>query len=109
MLLHELDLIQSAFTRMLFSDQASAVDRFEVGSTLMYQLGANNENVPVEREIIRAHFPSPFLASAFSMAWRHIQDNNMECVALWTLRRITVRHIPVQWIREDRCGDENFA
>ena len=109
MLLHELDLIQSAFTRMLFSDQASAVSRFEVGYTLNYQFGPNGENIPVEREIIRAEFPSPFLASAFSMAWVHIRDNDMENVALWTLRRVTVRHIPVQWIREDRCGDETYA
>ena len=33
----------------------------------------------------------------------------MESVALWTLRKVTVRYIPVQWIREDRCGDETYA
>ena len=109
MLLHELNLMQAAFTRMLFSDQVTAVDRFEVGSTLRHRLDANQELVPVEGEILRAHFPAPFLASAFGMAWLHIKDADMESVALWELRRVTVHRIPVQWIRDDRFGDENFA
>ena len=109
LLMHKLDLVKSSFTRMLFAERASAVARFEVSSTLNYQFGPNGEELPLEREIIRAEFPSAFLASTFGLVWDSIRENRMESVALWTLRKVTVRYIPVQWIREDQGSNETYA
>ena len=109
MLLHELQMMQSAFTRMLFSDQIIAVDRFEVGTTLRYELGERQELVPIEVEIMKAHFPAPFLASVFGITWRHIKDADIESVAILELKRVTVHKIPGSWIRKDRYGEESFA
>ena len=50
-LLYEFNLLQSAFTRMLLSDQATAVDRFEVDKLLKYHRNDDNELVPVEVEM----------------------------------------------------------
>ena len=110
MLLHELQMMQSAFTRMLFSDQIIAVDRFEVGTTLRYELDEHQELVPIEVEIMKAHFPAPFLASVFGLMWRHVKDADIEAVTILELKRVTVHKIPGSWISEDRLpGEENFA
>jgi hypothetical protein len=109
LLLRKLDLVKDSFTRMLHADRASAVARFEVSSTLNPQFGPSGEELPLEREIIRAEFPSAFLASTFGLVWDSIQENGMEMVALWTLQRVTVSYIPVQWIRDDRESDETYA
>ena len=108
-LLYELNLLQSAFTRMLLSDQAKAVHRFEIDTLLKYHRNDDHEMVPVEVEMVRAYFPAPFLASAFDIAWRHIKDADIEPVAILELKRVTVHRIPGKWIREDRNGDETFA
>ena len=109
-LMHELQMMQSAFTRMLFSDQIIAVDRFEVGTTLRYELDEHQELVPIEVEILKAQFPAPFLASVFGLMWGHVRDAEIEPVAIWELKRVTVDKIPGRWIREDRLsGEENFA
>ena len=109
MLLHELNMRQSAFTRMLFSDQIIAVDRFEVGTTLKHRLDERQELIPIEVEMMKAHFPAPFLASVFGITWRHIKDADIESVAILELKRVTVHKIPGSWIREDRCREESFA
>ena len=109
-LMHELQMMQSAFTRMLFSDQAIAVERFEVGTSLRYELDEHQELVPIEVEILKAQFPAPFLASVFGLMWGHVKDAEIETVAILELKRVTVDKIPGRWIREDRLpGEENFV
>ena len=108
-LLYELNMLQSAFTRMLLSDQVIAVDRFEIDTLLKYRLNDDQELVPIEVEMVRAYFPAPFLASAFDIAWRHIKDADIEPVAIFELKRVTVHRIPGRWIREDRNGEGTFA
>ena len=61
-LMHEMQMMQFAFTRMLFSDQVIAVERFEVGTTLRHELDEHQELVPIEIEILKAQFPAPFFA-----------------------------------------------
>ena len=108
-LLYEINLLQSAFTQMLLSDQATAVDLFEIDTVVKYHRNDDQEMVPVEVEMVRACFPAPFLASAFDIAWRRIKDADIEPVAIYELKRVTVHRIPGQWIREDRNGDSTFA
>ena len=108
--MHELQMMQSAFTRMLFGEQIVAVERFEVGTKLRHELVEHQELVPVEVEILKAHFPAPFFASVFGLMWGHVKDAELETVAIWELKRVTVDKIPGSWIREDRLpGEENFA
>ena len=108
-LLYELNLLQSSFTRMLLSDQTISVELFEVGKLMKYPRNDKNEVVPVEIEMVRAYFPAPFLASAFDIAWRHIKTADIEPIAIYELKRVTVHRIPGRWIREDRNGDSTFA
>jgi len=108
-LLYELNLLQSAFTRMLLRDQTTAVELFEVENVKTFPRNEKMEIVPTEVEMIRASFIAPFLASAFDIAWAHIKAANVEPVALYELKRVTVHRIPGRWIREDRNGDSTFA
>jgi hypothetical protein len=108
-LMRKLDLVKDSFTRMPHAERASAVDRFEVSSTLNPQFGPSGEELPLERVIIRAEFPSAFLASIFGLVWDSIQMSGMEMVALWTLQQVTVDYIPVQWIRDDRERDKAYS
>ena len=109
-LMHELQMMQSAFTRMLFGDQITAVRDFEVGTRIRHEFDEHNELVPTDVEYLKAHFPEPFLASVFGLMWGHVKDADLETVAIWELKRVTVDKIPGSWIREDRLpGNEVFA
>ena len=108
-LLYELDLLQSAFTRMLLSDQIRAAELFEVDNVKTFPRNSKMETVPTEIEMIRASFVAPFLASAFDITWNHIKAANIEPVAIYELKKVTVHRIPGQWVREDRNGDSTFA
>ena len=108
-LLYELNMLQSAFTRMLLSDQFTAVELFEVQNVTQFPRNEKKEIVPTVVEGVRASFPAPFLVSAFDVAWNHIKTAEVEPIAIYELKRVTVHRIPGQWIREDRNGDPTFA
>ena len=108
-LLYELDLLQSGLTRMLLSDQMNAAEMFEVESIITFPWNSKKESVMTEIEVIRASFSAPFLAFAFDITWNHIKIANIEPIAIYELKKVTVHKIPGQWIREDRNGDSTFA
>ena len=108
-LMRKLDIVKDSFTRMSHVERTSAVDHFEISSTLNPQFGPSGEELPLERVIIRAEFPSPFLTAMFGLVWESIQMSGMEKVALWTLRHVTVDYIPVQWIRDDRERNKAYS
>ena len=109
-LMHELQMMQSAFTRMMFSKQITAVQDFEVGTRIRHEFDDHHELVPIEVEVLKAHFPGPFLASVFGLMLGHVRDTDLETVAIWELKRVAVDKIPGSWIHEDRLpGEEVFA
>jgi len=108
-LLYELELLRAGFTRMLLSDQVNAAEMFEVESIITFPWDNDRNEVGTEVEVIRASFPSPFLAAAWEITWNHIKISNIEPIAILELKRVTVHKIPGQWIREDRNGDSTFA
>ena len=108
-LLHELSMLQSAFTRMLLSDQIAAVELFEIQNVTQLTPNETKVMVPTVVEVLRASFPAPFLASAFDIAWSSMKTRKIEPIAIYELKKVTVHRIPGQWIREDRNGDSTFA
>jgi len=109
-LLQELQSMQHAFTHMLLSDQIIAVDHFEVGTSIKYELDESQKLIPIEVEVITAHFPAPFLTEVFNLMWSHIKEANIEPSALLELKNVTVHNVPGPWIRVDRlAGEGNYA
>ena len=82
MLLQELQTMQHAFTHMLLSDQITAVDHFEVGTSIKYDIDESQKLIPIEVEVITAHFPAPFLTEVFKLMWSHIKEANIESSAI---------------------------
>ena len=68
-LLYELNLLQSAFTRMLLHDQLNAAELFEIQNVTQLIPNEKNVMVPTVVEVLRASFPAPFLAAAFDIVW----------------------------------------
>ena len=93
-LLYELNMLQSAFTRMLLTDQTSAVELFEVQNVTTFPRNEKKEIVPTVVEMVRASFIAPFMASTFDIAWAHIKAADVEPVAIYELKRVSVHRIP---------------
>ena len=108
-LLYELNLLRAAFSNMLLHDQLNAAELFEVQNVTKLAPNENNVMVPTVVEILRASFESPFLAATFDVIWSHIKAKQIEPIAIYELKKVTVHRIPGQWIREDRNGDSTFA
>ena len=92
--MHELQMMQSAFTRMLFGDQIIAVRDFEVSTRIRHVFDEHRELIPTAVEFLKSHFPEPFLASVFDLLWRHIKDTDLEPVDILELKQVTVEKIP---------------
>ena len=102
--------MQHAFTHMLLSDQITAVDHFEVGTSIKYDIDENKKLIPVEVEVITAQSPAPFLAEVFKLTWSHIKEAKIEPLAFLELKNVTVHNVPGPWVRVDRlAGRGNYA
>ena len=108
-LLYEINLLRAAFSRMLLHDQLNAAELFEVQNVTKLEPNELNVMVPTMVEILRASFVSPFLAATFEIIWSHIKAHQIEPIAIYELKKVTVHMIPGQWIREDRNGDSVYA
>ena len=67
-LMHELQILQSSFTRILFGDQLNAVRDFEIASRIEQRLGEDGELVPTDIEYVQSHSPELFLGSTFLLS-----------------------------------------
>ena len=56
-LMHELQMMQSAYTRMLFGDQIGAVRNFEVTTRIRHEFDEWNELVATDGRIPEGRFP----------------------------------------------------
>ena len=108
-LLYELNLVRAAFSNMLLHDQLNAAELFEVQNVTKLIPNESNVMVPTVVEILRASFRFPFLAATFDIIWSHIRNKEIEPIAIYEIKKVTVHKIPGQWIREDRNGDSIFA
>ena len=110
-LLHELNLLRAAFSKMLLHDQLNAAELFEVQDVTKLAPNEQNVLVPTVVEILRASFESPFLAATFDVIWSHIKSKQIEPIAIYELKKVSVptHKIPGQWPREVRNGDATFT
>ena len=112
-LLRELHALGYAFTHMLLCDQASAVSKFEVGTSTKYHVDKDStleepyRLIPTEIEVIEAEFPAPFLTEVFKLMWSHIVEAEIEPLALLELKRATLHSAPGPWVRVDRLSDRD--
>ena len=113
-LLQELHALGYAFTHMLLCDQASAVSKFEVGTSTKYHVDKDRtleepyRLIPTEIEVIAAEFPAPFLTEVFKLMWSHIVEAEIEPLALLELKRATVHCAPEPWAHMNWPSDRNY-
>ena len=93
-LMHELQIVQLSYSRMLFGDQLNAVRDFEIATRIEQKPDEHGELVPTDVEYVKSHFPEPFLASMFGSVWKDIAEAGLEPAAMVELKKISVDRIP---------------
>ena len=101
--LYGLNLVKAAFLNLPLRDQLDAARTFEVQT--ITQLAPNEQNVmtPASVEVLERSFRSTFLETVFNVLWSQIKSQDLEALAIYEVKQVTVFKIPVRWIREDRA------